>query len=183
MNIDQKTIGDAAKGDPQAFERIVHHYSLGIVRYVCNMIGDQHAAEDVAQRVFVNLYRSIKKFDVSRGSFNTWLYRIARNAALNHLRDNRPHQTLLLTTQDELVSEESPSSNAELREQFAQLDAAVAALPDAQRSAWVLTEIEGLTQAQISAIEGVPEGTIKSRVSRARETLLKSLQNEIGMER
>ena len=56
-------------------------------------------------------------------------------------------------------------------------------LPDTQRSAWVLTELEGLSQAQISEIEGVSVGTVKSRVSRARETLLKTLQNEIGMER
>jgi RNA polymerase sigma-70 factor (ECF subfamily) len=75
------------------------------------------------------------------------------------------------------------SHNAALREQFALLDEALHRLPDAQRSAWVLTELEGLSQAQISEIEGVPEGIVKSRVSRARETLLNTLQNEIGMER
>jgi RNA polymerase sigma-70 factor (ECF subfamily) len=84
-------IESAATGDTQAFERVVHHYSASIIRCVGNMIGDQHSVEDVAQRVFLNLYRSFEKFDKTRGSFSPWIYRIARNAALNHLRDSRFH--------------------------------------------------------------------------------------------
>ncbi len=183
MDPENDTIELAAAGDLQAFERVVNHYSAAIVRYVRNMVGDQHAAEDVAQRVFLNLYRSFEQFDKTRGSFNAWIYRIARNAALNHLRDSRQHQELTTEMDHHSSSHDCPAQTAELREQFALLDDAVHRLPEAQRSAWVLAELEGLTQAEIAEIEGVPEGTVKSRISRARETLLNALRNEIGMER
>ena len=77
----------------------------------------------------------------------------------------------------------APPQQAQLREQFALLDRAVSELPQHQRSVWVLAELQGLTQSQIAQIEGVPEGTVKSRLSRARESLMKTLADQIGLER
>ena len=175
---------DAARGgDPVAFERIVTGYSGPIVRYVRNVVGDQHAAEDLAQSVFLKVYRNLDRFDAARGKFSTWIYRIARNAALNHLRDHKHHAHRFDTSLPPESSELTPQAQAEMREQFALLDKAVAALPEHQRSAWVLSELAGLTQSQIARIEEIPEGTVKSRVSRAKETLRKALSSTIGLER
>ena len=158
MDPENDTIESAAAGDAQAFEHVVNHYSASIIRYVGNMIGDQHSAEDVAQRVFLNLYPSFEKFDKTRGSFNAWIYRIARNAALNHLRDSRLHQELTTELNHHSSPGNCPSHNVELREQFALLDEAVHRLPDAQRSAWLLAELEGLSQAQITKSKASRKG-------------------------
>lgn len=183
MESEIQIIDAAAEGDTVAFERIVERYSRPIYRYVRNVVGDGHAAEDVVQRVFINVYRSLNQFDSNRGRFSTWIYRIARNSALNHLRDNKPLRIEFTTPLGQESPEPSPQAQAELREQYALLDQAVAELPEHQRSAWVLAELEGLTQAEIARIEGIPEGTVKSRVSRARETLRKTLADRIGLER
>ena len=138
-----------------------------------------NASKDL--EVFLN--QNLHQFDSQRGKFSTWIYRIARNAALNHLRDNKRCEVALETPLPEADRELPPHEQAELREQFSLLDRAVAALPEHQRSAWVLSELEGLTQAEIAQIEGVPEGTVKSRVSRARDSLRKTLADQIGLER
>lgn len=180
----EASIIEAARGgDSAAFEQLLKRYSIVVFRYVRNIVGDRHDAEDVAQRVWLNLHRNLDRFDPNRGTFSTWVYRIARNAALNHLRDHKRSPIRFDTPVPPASGELPPPSQAVLREQFALLDEAVAALPDHQRAAWVLSELEGLTQAEIARIEGVPEGTVKSRVSRARESLRNLLSNQLGLER
>jgi RNA polymerase sigma-70 factor (ECF subfamily) len=183
LDSQQEIIAAVIDGDQTAFEQVVRAYADPIFRYVRMIVKDEHAAEDVAQRVFLSAYQNLHQFDSQRGKFSTWIYRIARNAALNHLRDNQRCEVALETPLPEAGRELPPHEQAELREQFVLLDRAVAGLPEHQRSAWVLSEQEGLTQSEIASIEGVPEGTVKSRVSRAREALRKSLTDQIGMER
>ena len=86
---EQQTIDAARDGDRAAFELIVRAYSGAIYQYVRNVIGDAHATEDVSQRVFMNVYGNLRRYDPGRGKFGTWIFRIARNAALNHLRDTK----------------------------------------------------------------------------------------------
>lgn len=183
MESEREIISAAIDGDQAAFEQVVKQYADQIFRYVRNLVGDQHAAEDVAQRVFLNVYRNLGQFDQRRGRFATWIYRIARNAALNHLRDTKRSAILYGTSVPELSRESTPQSQAELREQFALLDQAVSRLPEHQRSAWVLFELEGMAHAEIAEIEGIPEGTVKSRISRARQSLRNALEGQIGLER
>lgn len=183
MEVTEQIIAAVIGGDRAAFEQVVSACSDPIYRYVRMIVKDEHAAEDVAQGVFVRVYQRLSQFDASRGKFSTWIYRIARNAALNHLRDNRRAEAELETPLPQASRELPPHEHAELKEQFALLDRAVAGLPEHQRSAWVLSELEGLSQSEIASIEGVPEGTVKSRVSRAKEGLRKALADQIGMER
>jgi RNA polymerase sigma-70 factor (ECF subfamily) len=183
LEVQQEIIDAVIAGDQAAFEGVVNQYADQIFRYVRNLVRDEHAAEDVAQRVFLSVYQNLRQFDPGRGKFGTWLFRIARNAALNHLRDSKRSTVPLETPLPQASHELAPPEQAELREQFSLLDRAVAALPEHQRSAWVLSELEGLTQSEIALIEDVPEGTVKSRVSRARDSLRKTLADQIGLER
>ncbi len=86
MEIEQEIIAAVLAGDSAAFEQIVRKCADPIYRYVRMIVKDEHAAEDVAQRVFLSVYQKLHQFDAAQGTFSTWAYRIARNAALNHLR-------------------------------------------------------------------------------------------------
>jgi RNA polymerase sigma-70 factor (ECF subfamily) len=183
MDLHHQTIAAAARGDHTAFDEIVRECTPPIYRYVCNLIGDQHAAEDIVQRVFVKLLSGMRQFDPERGSFSAWVYRIARNTTWNFARDRESQHVSFETSTPVASRASTPEEELELREGFAALDRAVAVLPDHQRSAWMLAELEGLSIAEISEIEGVTEGTIKSRVSRARAALQQSLSEHIGLGR
>lgn len=183
LNDEQPIIDSAKSGDRDAFEQIVGSYQDRVVRYAQNIVGDSHAAEDVAQRTFVNVFDHLQSYDPTKGRFSTWVYRIARNVALNHLRSVRGKEICYGTMTPSLLNREDPSAAAELKEQFESLDRALAKLPENQRSVWVLSELEKLTQSEIAKIEGIPEGTVKSRVSRARQAIRKAFSGRIGMER
>lgn len=183
MSDENRVIELAKQGNRDAFAQLVRDYSRPLLRFVANVVGDQHHAEDVVQKSFFNAYRNLHRFDPRRAQFSTWIFRIARNAALNHRRDHSGHEISFCTEPSTDGRELSPDAIAELREQYALLDDALAKLPDHQRFAWVLFDLEGLTQKQVAEIEGVAEGTIKSRVSRARMALRKILADQIGMER
>lgn len=182
LNDEQLIIDSAKSGDRDAFEQIVKSYQDRIVRYAHNIVGDSHAAEDVAQKAFINVFHYIDKYDHTKGRFSTWIYRIARNAALNHLRSVRSKEVRFETIVPDLPTDNDPSVSAQLKEQFECLDRALSQLPQDQRSVWVLSELENMTQAEIAMIEGIPEGTVKSRVFRARQAIRKSLSGQIGME-
>lgn len=183
MEIDDSIIQEAQSGDPCAFERIVERYSRSLYQYVRNVVGDDHRAEDVVQITLINVYRNLDRFDAGRGRLSTWMFRIARNAAINELRRGGRPTPIFETPVEPIDSDRGPQFNAEMREQFALLDQAASKLPANQRSAWVLFELQGLSQAEVAEIEGIPEGTVKSRVSRAKESLRKSLEGKVGLER
>ena len=150
----------------QAFRRVVERHQAGLFGFVRSLGLDAHAAEDVVQDAFLAAYARREAFDPRRGTYAAWLYRIARNRALNDLRKKRPRLVSFLPE----GREQAPPTRAE-PEAFARLDRALAHLPEAQRAAFVLTEIHGLGQAEVAAIEAVAVGTVKSRVARARERL------------
>ena len=176
MEIDQQTIDDAKFGDHTSFAKIMECWSDRVFRYVRNIVGDSHAAEDVSQRIFLKIYSNLNRYDNSKGSFSTWIYTIARNAAINQLRGQRSTNVLYGTEMPEMMNLETPESSAATKEMFLMLDQTLASLPASQRSVWVLSELEGLTQSQIAEIENVPEGTVKSRLSRARTALREVLK-------
>ena len=181
---DESRLIDRAKaGDRCAFEDLLAHYGNNIFRFVCGLVGDQHHAEDIAQQVWVNAHQKLSQFDPAKGSFSTWVFRIARNLSLNHLRGKSRSPIQFGTPLPDLHDSCHSPVTEDIEEQFALLDAALKQLPVHQRAAWTLSEVEGLSQAQIAEIEGVPEGTIKSRVSRAKSALQKTVANHTEMER
>ncbi len=166
-------ISHAKAGNTESFAEIVGFYQDQVFRFVSNMIGS-NAAEDVAQEIFIATFRNLWRYDSGKASFRTWLFRIARNQALNFVKKHRNDQLQRsdeLQTTDELPDRSTPADHLLQKEIFIQLDRAVAALAFRDRVIFTLSDIEGLTYAQIAEIEGVRLGTVKSRLSRVRAKL------------
>lgn len=178
--IDHSVIESARDGDSSAITAIVSRFTPSLVRYVRSIVGDSHDAEDISQQTFVSAIQRLSTYAPSKGAFSTWLFRIGRNAALNYLRSERRSRVRFGTplpdegTHDARTGND-PTARVVVREQFERLDMALADLPPTQRSAWLLLEVEQRSISEIAEIEGVAVGTIKSRVSRAREALRKSV--------
>ena len=172
MVIEDARIQRAQAGDLSAFNELVVEYQSLVYNLCMRMLGQQQAAEDAAQEAFINAWRSIRSF---RGdSFRAWLLRIAANLCRDELRrrGRRPSSSLdtaleagMPDPQDEESLPEESALNAELR---VSLEAALAELPEEQRTAIVLCDVEGLDYAEIAVAMRTSLGTVKSRIARAR---------------
>jgi RNA polymerase sigma-70 factor, ECF subfamily len=168
MNDDLQTIQRILAGDPESFRILVRRYEAPLCRLVRNLTRDPNDWEDLAQDVFLTAYRQLPTFDGRRASFPTWLFRIARNKCFNALKKRRPQAVRALPEEPD---PRTPDLALSEKEWFRQLDAALDALPFEQKTAFVLAEIQELSLEEIGRIEGVPLGTVKSRLSRAKEKL------------
>jgi RNA polymerase sigma-70 factor (ECF subfamily) len=173
MSDDLDVIRRVLGGDVESFRLLVEKYQGPLFCFIRNVIADAHDAEDVAQEVFLAAYGSLAAYDPDRAAFSTWLFTIARNRCRNARKKRRPIVPDELPEGAELRTPDAELAEAEW---FRLLDRALASLPFEQQTAFVLAEIQGLSLAEIGAIEGVPLGTIKSRISRAREKLRSRLR-------
>jgi RNA polymerase sigma-70 factor (ECF subfamily) len=161
---DEQLVRRLGAGDENAL-RVLHRRYAALVFTVCVRHLDMAAAEDVVQSVFLTLWRKHHTFDPARGSFKSWIVRIARNRALNHLRSNqsRAHhgEEALVELADESLE---PDELQWLEHRRAVIRAAVDALPPAQRQALSMAFFDELTHEQIAAVLGTPLGTTKTRI-------------------
>ncbi|MBM4220604.1 MAG: RNA polymerase sigma factor RpoE [Gammaproteobacteria bacterium] len=176
---DQLLVERAQRGDRGAFDLLVLKYQQKILKLVMRFVRDPADALDVSQEAFIKAYRALPAF---RGdsAFYTWLYRIAINAAKNHLAAaQRKPLEQELDSQDpdyyasdaHLRDEESPEGLV-MQEQLRQtISRAMNALPDELRTAIMLREIEGLSYEEIAQAMDCPVGTVRSRIFRAREAI------------
>jgi RNA polymerase sigma-70 factor (ECF subfamily) len=181
---DGELIVDVIGGRSDGFEELVRRYQRPITSYVFRMIGDYEGALDVTQEVFIKVYNSIAKYS-SDYKFSTWLYRIAHNAAVDHLRRNSVGtQSLEAENADgsyQLQLESrgpSPEQDHERREWRVEIDAVVRCLPPAYRDLILLRHSRDLSYDEIAQVTGLPLGTVKNRLFRARE-----MMREIFIER
>ena len=175
MVIEDVRIQRARAGDLAAFNELVTEYQSLVCNLCMRMLGQQQAAEDAAQDAFINAWRSIGSFRGPSGEgFRAWLLRIAANLCRDELRrrGRRPSSSLDTALEagmpdppDEEPLPEESALNAELR---GSLEAALAELPEEQRTAIVLCDVEGLDYAEIAVAMRTSLGTVKSRISRAR---------------
>lgn len=176
---DKELVRRVKKGDKLAFDLLFTRYQHKILNLVSRYLRDPQDVEDVAQEAFIKAYRALPRFR-GESAFYTWLYRIAINTAKNHLvaRSRRPpgidldiDDAEFLDGTDVLREGESPESVLARDELSAEIDAALADLPDDLRSAVTLREFDGLTYEQIAEIMDCPVGTVRSRIFRAREAI------------
>ncbi len=174
MNDDEQIIARVLSGEADAYRGLVEKHERSVFGFVKGLVRNESDVEDLAQEVFVAAFTHLAAFDARRAKFSTWLLTIAHNRCCNHLK-RRSLATGELA--DVTCGAPPPDSVASDRETWSRLDEALDRLPLEQRTAFVLAEIQELPLAEIAVIEGIPLGTVKSRVSRAKERLRQSLKD------
>ena len=174
---DVELITRSISGLEDSFEELVRRYQRPIAGYVFRLIGDYEASLDVTQEVFIKVYNSLERYR-SDYKFSTWLYRIAHNAAIDHLRRNSintqsietesPDGTYQLQLESPLPS---PEQNRERSEWKAEIKAVIRLLPSAYRELILLRHSQDLSYDEIAEVTGLPLGTVKNRLFRAREMM------------
>ena len=164
-------------GDYETFEQLVTENQENVYRIVLSVIRDEEEAKDLAQDVFLKIYMSIKSFN-GNSSLSTWIYRIAYNTALDHIKKVKNKNKTKSIDDDEDIEvmyldskSFNPENEAEKREVSQDIKAALGMLPDEQRQVIELKDVHGFSYDEISAITGLKEGTLKSRLSRGRANL------------
>ncbi len=172
----------ARNGDLSAFNELVVEHQTLVYNLCYRMLGQAHAAEDATQEAFVSAWRSIATF---RGeTFRPWLLRIAANLCRDELRrrGRRPSTSLDTALEagmpDPPDEEPSPDESALTSELRGRLQLALLELPEDQRTALVLCDVEGLDYSEIATVMGTSLGTVKSRIARARLKMRDLLQRE-----
>lgn len=185
-DVSPETVAAAQAGDERAFEMIVAHYQRSVFGLAYRLSGDATQAEDLAQEVFLRLWRKLGQFRTSE-PLRPWLMRLARNSCINALKRKRV-PTVSVHAEDDGRSRE-PAADAptapevaERRELAACLEEAIARLPDDYRLVVTLRHVEGLAYGEIAASLGWPLGTVKVRLFRARERLREMLAPALGDE-
>ncbi len=169
------------RGDEAAFEELVKRHTRGVLNLVYRYLGDAARAEDVAQDVFVKVYRARKKYE-PKARFSTWLYRIAVNHCLNEIR-SRKNQPVGSQPIDDLLEEpagEHPDSRLSRSELRRAVKTAIDALPENQRMAVILARYEDLSYDEIAEAMGLSLEAVKSVLFRAKENLKQSLSRFSG---
>ncbi len=171
----------AAGGDRRAFEDLVLRKRDQVVRTAYQITGNLEDAKDVAQGVFLRLWRVLQRFDLAR-RFDTWLYRITVNAAIDHLRERGPKGILQALPDDAGDRLRDPSRGPAEHLDLAQLQGAflrlAARLAPKQRAAFVLKDIEGLETEEVARVLGVTESTVRNHLLSARRVLREGLTRE-----
>jgi RNA polymerase sigma-70 factor (ECF subfamily) len=164
-------------GREESFEELVRRYQRPIVGYVFRMLGDDHASLDVTQEVFIKVYNSLHRYS-SDYKFSTWLYRIAHNATIDHIRRNSANTQSIETEsadgayQLQIESRDpSPEKDRERKEWRTEIEAVVKRLPTAYRELILLRHSNDLSYDEIAEVTGLPLGTVKNRLFRAREMM------------
>ncbi len=181
MRDETDLIAEAARGDADAFEELVLLKREQVVRTAYQITGDLEDARDVAQWVFIRLWKVLRRFDPGR-RFDTWLYRITVNAAIDLLREKGPRGALQPLPEDSSALKADESGSAERSLDLHELQRAflhlASRLAPKQRAAFVLREIEGLSTEEVARALEVRESTVRNHLLQARRVLRAGLERE-----
>jgi RNA polymerase sigma-70 factor (ECF subfamily) len=188
---DTLLINRCISGDEDAFALIVRNHQRMVYNVAYRFLGSREEAEELAQEVFLRVYKYLKSFE-GKSSLKTWIYKITVNSALNRqqwLKRRKQYQQISLENsdpKDEMslenklagsgVNPESSVLNIELQKK---IECSLAALPKRLRIAIILRDIEGLSYEEISEALGINQGTVKSRIARARSAVKDALSGYI----
>ncbi len=176
----------AASGEDAAFESLVQHFEGMVYAFALQSLRRREDAEDATQEVFLKLWRSLATWR-DEASVKTYVMRIARNTVIDAIRHRNSHPTDSLTAVDgdgeetqldiaDTSSTSNPAADYARREQIEEVRRAIDKLPPDHREIIILRDINGLSYAEIAESTGLDPGTVKSRLSRAREKLKEFLK-------
>ncbi len=170
---EKELVERARRGDLEAFNSLVMAYQNTAYNIAFRILGNHHDASDAVQEAFIKAFRGIGKF--RGGSFRAWLIRIVTNACRDALRASKRRPSVPLCSQGveperdyRFSREESPEDYAERQELARLIQEAIDSLPFDQKAVIVLSDLEGFDYQEIAEALGIPLGTVKSRLSRAR---------------
>jgi RNA polymerase sigma-70 factor (ECF subfamily) len=174
---DSDLVVRAINGREDGFEELVRRYQRPIAAYVYRMVGDYDSALDLTQEVFIKVYGSLARYR-SEYKFSTWIYKIAHNAAVDHLRRYSTREQALTSESDGTTydlpiesGKPTPEQESERRERRTEIEAVVDQLPPAYRELVVLRHSHDLSYDEIADVTALPLGTVKNRLFRAREIM------------
>jgi RNA polymerase sigma-70 factor (ECF subfamily) len=165
------------------FEELVRRYQRPISAYVYRMVGDYETALDLTQEIFIKIYGSLSRYR-PEFKFSTWIYKIAHNAAIDHLRRSSGRERSLVGGTDgdsyDLPIESdglTPEQQTEREERRVEIESVVRSLPTAYRELIILRHSQDLTYEEIVEVTGLPLGTVKNRLFRARDLMRQQFLN------
>jgi RNA polymerase sigma-70 factor (ECF subfamily) len=173
-------VKEAQKGNVESFNTLVLHYQVSVFNLAYRLTGESESAADAAQEAFISAYGHLAQF--RGGSFKSWLMRIVTNTCYDELRRRKRRPSISLDDPDNGAADRlvSPGESPEAQMQRDALNRAIQdcldTLPDEQRLVTVLCDVQGYDYQEISQIASVSLGTVKSRISRARQRLRDCLQ-------
>ncbi|MGH9835701.1 MAG: RNA polymerase sigma factor [Blastocatellia bacterium] len=184
---DQELLAAATRGDQAAFSQLYQRYRNRVYGFAYRMLGAQAVAEDVTHEAFLLLIRQPERYQAARGSLLTFLCAVARNHIFQHLRRQEryapePVETLSEWDEPGAALSFDPLTGLLERELAAQVEAALATLPVAQREALVLREYQELSYEEIATVIGADLNVVKARLYRARQSLAKRLAPYLSAE-
>ena len=190
LSLERGLVEQCRGGDAEAFARLVALHEGMVFNLAARLLGDAEEARDIAQEVFLQVFRTLGRFE-GRSTLKTWIYRIVVNQCRNRRRwwrrrrQERSYPLDTLTGADEVRLAEAeprrdgPEECLQRREQARLVRAALLRLSFEHRAVLLLREVEGLACAEIAGALSVAEGTVKSRLSRAREALRRAVAAEM----
>ena len=180
---DELLISRFQSGDENAYVELVNRYKDKLTNFVFYFLNDEEHADDIVQETFIRLYEK-KHYYKQIAKFSTWIYTIARNLANTELRKKKRTKVMYLSQmnnqkKDYDLKSNDPDLNTEIENEFLmkEIHTAIDKLSENYKSVIILRDIQGLDYEQISTIVGVPLGTVKSRINRARLQLQVDLKN------
>ena len=180
MTVDDEAIErfvEAAKdGDPEAFGALFDHFYGPVYRYVAARVGRPSDAEDLAQLVFVKALEALPRYELRGVPFGGWLFRLARNVVIDHVRTRREHVTLDIIVQQS-TEDDGPDELAALRQDMDSVAFALRRLTPEQREAIQLRFFAGLSAREAAIAMGRQEGTVRGLQFRA----IAALRRELGI--
>ena len=170
---DRMLVEACLRGDADAWKEMVHSHTKRIFNLCLKFTRRRDEAEDLTQEIFVRIYRNLRSFRSKTGSFQSWILSVARNLVIDHYRKQRRLRFPFGSQEMESMYLEdcktpSPSRAFEQAEATRLLSKALITLDPVLRKAVVLRDLEGLSYQEVAASTGVSEGTVKSRIFRAR---------------
>ncbi len=165
--MDKAVLADSRRGDASAYDRLVAAYQDRVYQVAYRITGHREDAWDAAQEAFVRAFRGLRAFR-GEASLSTWITRIAVNTALDVVRRRPPRA---LSAADGALAAPDVTDEVLRRDQQRRVQQAITALPADQRAAVILRDVQGLSYDEIAELLRVPIGTVRSRLSRGRDTL------------